>query len=74
MIPLLPNQNTAPALARAVLLINSQPTIWPSVQPSCQSIAPPLIEAVLSMKVDPKIFVSCASSKYIAPPKPSFKS
>ncbi len=61
MIPPLPNQNTAPALAAALLLLNTQSAIWPPVAPSCQSIAPPLIEAVLFSNIHLVKSLSCES-------------
>ena len=71
MIPPVPNQNTAPAFAPAVLFSNVHSLILPPVAPSFQSIAPPLIEAVLFTKIHLVKSLSCEDSRYTAPPKPS---
>ena len=63
IIPPTPNQNIAPAFAAALLFSKVQFTIWPSVAPWCQSIAPPFIDAVLLMKLHLVKSLSCEFSR-----------
>ena len=74
IVPLVPNQYTAPALWLALLFSNVEFEILPLVAPSYQSIAPPLTPAVLFSKWELANVLLLHSAlpstprKYTAPP------
>ena len=69
IVPLCPFQYTAPALRFAVLFSNVEFASTPFSAPSCQSIAPPFVPAVLPVKCESLTVMLALLLKYIAPPR-----
>ena len=78
IVPLCPFQKIAPPDLLAMLFTNSESDTKPSCAPAYQSIAPPLVPALLSSKYELVIVMflfPCSHDHiYIAPPRPLFKS